>query len=457
MANAFNYSKWDHIELSDDEEDCHPNIEKESWFRMKHRARVEREEREEADRVRIAEKMAKNAARAREIRRALKNMGTDGDGDDSDDDALDDRPTLLAELGEIEANDASMRGELETFEKNKKWNVDNICKVMEEKTIITSSAGTSDFDEKSGYALPAASKTPSEEKEAGSEKGANAKASAKPAAKTAKISSKKSAPPSPVTGPTPVGPVAPKTPSADVDNSLVLDYHDFTVAHGDLMEEFMVLPSLESSRKFLVQHGGVMLQENASSYLLLASLEDEMNGHREKMRRTAHQSQILSNIVELSKTLKKHPGNVVGPFFKRMEEPEHHSAFLEGVEGFIKNIIKRAVVKRQEMDDEEARRVAALRERTSGGGGGDRTHLVRTDEGDETVREVDLADLPPEERLGPGGLDPVEVFENLPKIMQEAFESRDVNELKKAVASMDPGEAEKHMKKCVAAGLWNEG
>jgi cell division cycle protein 37 len=38
----FDYSKWDKIELSDDEEDLHPNIDKDSWFRWKHQARVER-------------------------------------------------------------------------------------------------------------------------------------------------------------------------------------------------------------------------------------------------------------------------------------------------------------------------------------------------------------------------------------------------------------------------------
>lgn len=53
MSKPFNYSKWDNIELSDDEEDCHPNIDKESWFRMKHRSRVEREEHEEKDKAKI--------------------------------------------------------------------------------------------------------------------------------------------------------------------------------------------------------------------------------------------------------------------------------------------------------------------------------------------------------------------------------------------------------------------
>ena len=43
------YSKWDNIELSDDESDLHPNIDKDSWFRMKHRSRLEREEKEDKE------------------------------------------------------------------------------------------------------------------------------------------------------------------------------------------------------------------------------------------------------------------------------------------------------------------------------------------------------------------------------------------------------------------------
>ena len=55
MSKQFDYSKWDNIELSDDEEDVHPNIDRESWFRMKHRSRVEREQHEAADKKRINE------------------------------------------------------------------------------------------------------------------------------------------------------------------------------------------------------------------------------------------------------------------------------------------------------------------------------------------------------------------------------------------------------------------
>jgi hypothetical protein len=61
MSKPVDYSKWDKIELSDDEEDVHPNIDKESWFRMKHRSRVEREDHEEKDRKRINEEVRATA------------------------------------------------------------------------------------------------------------------------------------------------------------------------------------------------------------------------------------------------------------------------------------------------------------------------------------------------------------------------------------------------------------
>jgi cell division cycle protein 37 len=126
--------------------------------------------------------------------------------------------------------------------------------------------------------------------------------------------------------------------------------------------------------------------------------------------------------------MRTHPGNVINPFFKRLEEKQHLEGFNIGLETFIQNLIKRAVVKKKEFDQQRAE-----------------------EEG------VDLKDIPREERLGPGGLDPVEVFESLPTSMQEAFESRDTDKLKEALMAMPPEEAEMHMKRCVDSGLWNEG
>ncbi len=74
MSSGFNYSKWDNIELSDDESDCHPNIEKESWFRMKHRSRVEREENEVADRKRLTDAIKRDTLRIEELKKRLNNV-----------------------------------------------------------------------------------------------------------------------------------------------------------------------------------------------------------------------------------------------------------------------------------------------------------------------------------------------------------------------------------------------
>ena len=46
--SRLDYSKWDHIEISDDEDDTHPNVDTPSLFRWRHQARVDRmEERKE--------------------------------------------------------------------------------------------------------------------------------------------------------------------------------------------------------------------------------------------------------------------------------------------------------------------------------------------------------------------------------------------------------------------------
>lgn len=437
MSKPFDYSKWDNIELSDDEDDVHPNIDRESWFRMKHRSRVEREEREEADKKKINEEMSVADLRIREITKILKSLEDDDDSDDE----LEDKDGLEAELKELRKNNKARQDKLDEYEKNKKWNVDNMCHVVEERTIVNPKAGKSEFSE-GGYALPSSDSTEATKK--GTKSAPAPVSAASTTTATTKASSKSAGDGKPKkeqtskTKPTATAkksstssiPVIPSKPNVGPDRETIsmMSYHEFTEKYADLVEEFMAISSLDKSRDFLIQHGTILLQENASNYLLLASLEDEMNGYRDKMRLTARQSQLISNITELAKTMRAHPGNVIIPFFKRMEEKQHFDGFMVGLNQFIENLIKRAVVKRKEIDEERARQ-----------------------EG------VDLKDIPREERLGPGGLDPMEVFESLPASMQEAFESRDMEQLKKAIMEMEPEEAEMHMKRCVDSGLWNEG
>lgn len=352
------------------------------------------------------------------------------DDDDSDDDDLDDREGLKVELEELKKANAARQAKLDEFEKHKKWNVDNICHIAEERTLINPSAAEPKFTP-TGYALPDDEEKPTSKPEAAkpvvpqkSEEDKKLKA-----APVAKKSTAEATKPEPQEKTKAVAKVEKAGPQ--VETEAILTYHEFTEKYADLVEDFMKIKDLDKCKEFLLLHGDVLLQENASNYLLLASLEDEMNGFREKMRQTARQSQIISNIAELAKSLKAHPGNVIVPFFERLKQKEFLVGFLDGVEGFVEKIIARAVTKKMEID----------REREQGGA--------------EDEEAVELSDIPKEERLGPGGLDPLEVVESLPESMQAAFASRDVEELKKALMEMDPADAEYHMKRCVDSGLWN--
>ncbi len=364
----------------------------------------------------------------RDLQKIQKRKEEDED-EDSDDEDLDDAEAIRIELEELKQQNQARQAKLDDYEKNKKWNVDNMFQVKEERTVINTNAVKDNYTP-TGFAQSTVTGEEVKKQFAQKEEPEEA-AQEKPAAKEAPPAAKKPAPTAkPAVGPAPPkGKATPPNPTeVDTDPNFVYTYHEFTEKYADLVEEFMALKTFDESREFLLKHGGIILQEHASNYLLLASLEDEMNGYRDKMKQTSKQSQIVTNIAELAKSWNTHPGNVIIPFFQRLQQREFLEGFLVGLEEFIQKIISRAVTKKLEMDHA----------RSTG---------VQKD-------GVDLAEMSKEERLGPGGLDPLEVIETLPEVMQKAFESRDVEVLKQALLNMDPKEAEYHMKRCVDSGLW---
>ena len=338
------------------------------------------------------------------------------DDSDSDDDDLDETEGIQAEINELKQANAEREKKLQEYEKNKKWNVDNMFQVKEERTFINPLAGKNNYTE-SGFVEPKDEELKSK----------GVKVTPKPIPAAA-IKPAPAGPAKPSTAPSPPKPIPEHNPPP-VEVGAFETYAEFTEKYAETVELFMAIPDLEGSKEFLLKFADILLQENASNYLLLASLEDEMNGHREKMKRTARQSQIISNIAELAKTIKTHPGNVIIPFFKRLEQREHLEEFINGCKAFQERIIERAIVKKQEID---AQRAAEAQE----------------------AQKTDLHDVPREQRLGPGGLDPLEVIETLPESMVKAFESRNVEDLKAALMAMDQEEAQHHMERCIASGLW---
>lgn len=113
------------------------------------------------------------------------------------------------------------------------------------------------------------------------------------------------------------------------------------------------------------------------------------------------------------------PRACLDSFFQRIEvaEVEYKNQFLAEIEAFKERIRKRAQEKLQKAVEEQ----------------------------EEEERKA---------RLGPGGLDPVEVFESLPKELQSCFETRDIGMLQEAMTKLPEEEARYHLKRCIDSGMW---
>lgn len=405
-AKSFNYSKWDNIELSDDESDLHPNIDKESWFRMKHRARLEREAKEDEEKKQLQKAIHDEQARLSVILARLSSISGGSAGDDAE---FEDVDALNYERDELQQKISNQQKRIEQIDIRRSWNIDNICQVTEEKSVVNTiepkSLRAEDY-KPTGVTEAALIQT-----KAASSRPADAVPDApskvsKPSTATAAAVAV-APPPAPVVGPS-------MTPNQR-DRLQVMSYNDFAVANETILEHYSEISSLDETKEYLFKNCDVLLHEHAQNYLLLSCLEDEMNRKHKRMKLVCRQSQIISHIIELAQSMKRDPREVVIPFFRRLDEKTHLEGFTGAVNDFIEKIKKRAVEKRREMDEEAA-----------------------------AERKANSAN----------GLDPYEVLQSLPAQLKSAFEAQDVPLLQKVLSEMDPVEAKRCMKLCVDSGLW---
>ncbi|UXI15687.1 hypothetical protein NH340_JMT01630 [Sarcoptes scabiei] len=119
------YSKWKNIEISDDEDDTHPNIDTASLFRWRHQARVERMEGQRKEKEEFEMKKKENEKKMKEL--AKKKESAENPS------AIDEQlKKLELEKKELESKEQ----ELIKAEKLQPWNVDTISKDGWSKTII---------------------------------------------------------------------------------------------------------------------------------------------------------------------------------------------------------------------------------------------------------------------------------------------------------------------------------
>ncbi|XP_034101777.1 hsp90 co-chaperone Cdc37 [Drosophila nasuta] len=340
------YSKWKNIEISDDEDETHPNIDTPSLFRWRHQARVERMAESEKEKEDMKAKRQSYQARLMDVKERISKK----DGDEA---------ALKKELDKIENEGKDLdRQENELLKKDKKtpWNVDTISKPGFEKTVINKRAGRKPDENLS-----------EEEREQ--------------------------------------------------------HLKQFVKDNEKLCKEYGMLRKYDASKRFLQSNLHLVCEETAN-YLVIWSINLEMEEKHELMAHVAHQCICMQYILELAKQLDVDPRACVSSFFQKIEHcgVEYRQQFESEIEGFKGRIQKRAQEKIQEA-------VA---------------------QAEEEERQ---------ENMGPGGLHPADVFETLPDELKACFESRDIELLQKTIATMPVDEAKYHMKRCVDSGLWvpNEG
>jgi len=327
MTRLNAYSKWDRIELSDDEDNFHPNIDNNLMIRLQ---REKREQREAED---------------LEKKKALEAEGTS---------------TAKAELDKMEAT--------------KKLHVNNIS--------------TEKFNSSHAKSKASESANPNPKKD-----------------EKLKI-------------------------GASNEETFVDGYEEFLEVSRPILLEYAAIDEEdEKSEQFILQHTE-LLSEHATGFYLLHCINLQVEGKTRQMRKTARQYLLLTYVCDLAKSM---PGrdarDAIKPLFKKMDTSEEsREAFAEHLEKYIAHVKTRAEVKAKELEEEAA-----------------------------TADDDDVEYVPLEkgEQVGPGGLDPAEVFETLPKAMQEAFGSREIDRLKECLASMSTEDAQYYMKRCVDSGLWN--
>ncbi|XP_065224585.1 hsp90 co-chaperone Cdc37 [Planococcus citri] len=337
------YSKWKDIEISDDEDETHPNIDTPSLFRWRHQARVERMEEQKKEREEFENKRTTHKKRYEKTVQDLKEKESKGL----------DVGDLKKALTQLEAEAAEIRKYEEDIKRKEKvtpWNVDTISQPGFTKTIVN-----------------------------------------KPAARAKEELSEE-----------------------EKDEK----FRAFVKENKTLLEQFGMLKRYDDSKRFLLEHPHLTCEETAN-YLVIWCINLEMEDKHNLMEHVAHQCICMQYILELSKHLDTDPRACVGAFFSRIQlaDEQYKAEFQQELTSFRARIVQRA----QEKLD------AALQE----------------------IEEKER-----EKRLGPGGLDPVEVYESLPEELRKCFDEREIDMLKETIAKMPPDEAAYHMKRCVDSGLW---
>jgi len=348
MARPLNYSKWDNIEISDDEDDTHPNIDTPSLFKWRHESRVKRMEELESKKKATSDEKRK---KEKEIDALKKKMASTSLSEHEMAIIRKGLSELEKEAEEVTEREKSVRDE----EQKLPWNVDTISSDGFSKSIINKQ-------------MPRSNEHLTEEER---------------------------------------------------EDKMRI----FVKANEKEIKEFGWLKKYDDSKAYMTERPYLACEETAN-YLVIHCLNLELQEKCAAMEQVAHQCICVQYLLELAKQLDVDPRSCISSFFTKIQvaDPEYRKAFEDELEAFKDRIRKRAIEKLKEQIEE-------------------------TKKEEEIERQARVQE-------SPGGLDPVEVFESLPDILKECFESQDIQKLQETIKTMPEEDARYHMKRCVDSGLW---
>ncbi|XP_045903286.1 hsp90 co-chaperone Cdc37 isoform X3 [Micropterus dolomieu] len=213
----------------------------------------------------------------------------------------------------------------------------------------------------------------------------------------------------------------------------------FVETYGKEIKHFGLLRRWDDSQKYLSDNPHLVCDETANC-LVAVCIDFEIDEKHALMEQVAHQAIVMQFILDLARTLKVDPRGCFRQFFSKIKiaDKTYQDAFdreLELLKGRVRSCAQ-----------------------------------IRMDSAMKELEEEER-----QKRLGPGGLDPVEVYESLPKRsqyrvqqnglhqsvssslckeIQKSFDEKNIQMLQIAINKLDPEEGKYHLRRCIDSGLW---
>ncbi|KAG7486550.1 hypothetical protein JOB18_033506 [Solea senegalensis] len=207
--------------------------------------------------------------------------------------------------------------------------------------------------------------------------------------------------------------IKPEKKEEKVDkNKTIVDLYAEEIKH------FGMLRRWDDSQMYLSDNPHLVCEETANC-LVVTCIDFEIDEKQALMEQVAHQAIVMQFILDLAQTLKVDPRGCFRQFFSKIKTAD--KPYLDAFDHEL------------ELLKERIRRCARIRM-------------------ESTMKELEEEER--QKRLGPGGLDPVEVYKSLPKEIQRSFDEKNIQMLQESMNKLDPEEGKYHLKRCIDSGLW---